>query len=244
MDTTERLHFHFSLSCIGEGNGNPLQCSCLENPRDEGALWAAVYRVAQSRTRLKWLGSSSKTWILSNVWEAFGSGEPKSPFVHKQKSKGRKMQEHFCSVARIKNPCMVQQEPMGKMQCGSLLGSLELWPEQCVLTVPIPQKYLEAAPRILLILKREFQPTWLKTSYLCVISSLLKGSEFLFLFSFWDFWFYCPSREEHTWHANGLFSLCAFPAFLETVILRTVKLSSYNLIGGDCLVPLHQRTCI
>ena len=48
-----RLHFHFSLSCIGEGNGNPLQCSCLENPRDGGAWWAAVYGVAQSRTRLK-----------------------------------------------------------------------------------------------------------------------------------------------------------------------------------------------
>jgi len=56
-DTTERLHFHFSLSCIGEGNGNPLQCSCLENPRDGGAWWAAVYGVAQSRTRLKWLSS-------------------------------------------------------------------------------------------------------------------------------------------------------------------------------------------
>ena len=51
-DTTERLHFHFSLSCIGEGNGNPLQCSCLENPRDGGASWAAVSEVAQSRTRL------------------------------------------------------------------------------------------------------------------------------------------------------------------------------------------------
>ena len=58
-DTTERLHFHFSLSCIGEGNGNPLQCSCLENPRDGGAWWAAVYGVAQSQTRLKWLSSSS-----------------------------------------------------------------------------------------------------------------------------------------------------------------------------------------
>ena len=55
---TERLHFHFSLSCIGEGNGNPLQCSCLENPRDGGAWWAAVYGVAQSRTRLKRLSSS------------------------------------------------------------------------------------------------------------------------------------------------------------------------------------------
>ena len=53
VGTTEQLHFHFSLSCIGEGNGNPLQCSCLENPRDGGVWWAAVYEVAQSRTRLK-----------------------------------------------------------------------------------------------------------------------------------------------------------------------------------------------
>ena len=53
LDTTEQLHFHFSLSCIGEGNGNPLQCSCLENPREGGAWWAAVCGVAQSRTRLK-----------------------------------------------------------------------------------------------------------------------------------------------------------------------------------------------
>ena len=52
-DTTQQLHFDFSLSCIGEGNGNPLQCSCLENPRDRGAWWAAVYGVVQSRTRLK-----------------------------------------------------------------------------------------------------------------------------------------------------------------------------------------------
>ena len=58
-DTTEQLHFHFSLSCIGEGNGNPLQCACLENPREGGAWWAAVYGVAQSRTRLKRLSSSS-----------------------------------------------------------------------------------------------------------------------------------------------------------------------------------------
>ena len=53
-----RLHFHFSVSCIGEGNGNPLQCSCLENPGDGGAWWAAVYGVAQSRTRLKWLSNT------------------------------------------------------------------------------------------------------------------------------------------------------------------------------------------
>ena len=64
-DTTERLHFHFSLSCIGEGNGNPLQCSCLENPRDGGAWWAAVYGVAQSWTRLKQLSSSSSPLLMS-----------------------------------------------------------------------------------------------------------------------------------------------------------------------------------
>ena len=57
-DRTERLHLHFSPSCIGEGNGNPLQCSCLENPRDGGAWWAAIYGVAQSQTRLKRLSSS------------------------------------------------------------------------------------------------------------------------------------------------------------------------------------------
>ena len=58
-DTTERLHFHFSLSCIGEGNGNPLQCSFLENPKDGEAWWAAVYGVAQSRTRLKRLSKQA-----------------------------------------------------------------------------------------------------------------------------------------------------------------------------------------
>ena len=60
-DTTEQLHFHLSLSCIGEGNGNPLQCSCLETPRDWGAWWAVIYGVAQGRTRLKWLSSSSSS---------------------------------------------------------------------------------------------------------------------------------------------------------------------------------------
>ena len=85
----ERLHFHFSLSCIGEGNGNPLQYSCLENPRDRGAWWAAVYGVAQSRTRLKRLSNSSSTsgteyrtniFLISNkgnqlaLWIILGAG--------------------------------------------------------------------------------------------------------------------------------------------------------------------------
>ena len=74
-DTTERLHLHFSLSCLGEGNGNPLQCSCLENPRDGGAWRAAVHGVAQSRTRLKRLSSSSSSshsFISPDIrWDTF-----------------------------------------------------------------------------------------------------------------------------------------------------------------------------
>ena len=73
LDTTQWLQFHFSLSYIGEGNGNPLQCSCLENPRDKGAWWAAVYGVAQSWTWLKRLSSSSSSivnqwWTLSKLF--------------------------------------------------------------------------------------------------------------------------------------------------------------------------------
>ena len=67
---TEQLHFHFSLSCIGEGNGNPLQCSCLENPGDGKAWWAAVYGVTQSWTRLKWLSSSRQPKIWTQNWHS------------------------------------------------------------------------------------------------------------------------------------------------------------------------------
>ena len=66
-DTTEQIHFHFSLSCIGEGNGNPLQCSCLENPRDREAWWADVYGAAQSRTQLKRLSSSMYIIITERI---------------------------------------------------------------------------------------------------------------------------------------------------------------------------------
>ena len=76
--TTERLHFHFSLSCIGEGNGNPLQCSCLENPRDRVAWWAAIYGVAQSQTWLKRLSSSIP---LTALWGIIFKGEETN--IHK-----------------------------------------------------------------------------------------------------------------------------------------------------------------
>ena len=78
-DTTEQLHFHFSLSCIGEGHGNPLQCSYLENLRDGGAWWAAVYGVAQSRTRLKRLSSGSSSMPMLGFP---GSSDGKEPACH------------------------------------------------------------------------------------------------------------------------------------------------------------------
>ena len=87
VDTTERLHFHFSLSCIGEGNGNPLQCSCLENPRNGGACWAAVYGVAQSLKRLSSNSSNNRSllviyfelssvFMLTDSLDIFKSKEP------------------------------------------------------------------------------------------------------------------------------------------------------------------------
>ena len=83
-DTTERLHFHFSLSRIGEGNGNPLQCSCLENPRDWGAWWAAVYGVAQSRTRLKRLSSSSMFVFKNYSQEQKRKRQERAALAYKQ----------------------------------------------------------------------------------------------------------------------------------------------------------------
>ena len=84
-DTTERLHFHFPLSCIGEGNGNPFQCSCLENPRDGGPWWAAVHGVAKSRTRLSDFNFTFHFHALEKemathssvlAWRIPGTGEP------------------------------------------------------------------------------------------------------------------------------------------------------------------------
>ena len=79
-DTTERLHVHFSLSCTGEGNGNPLQCSCLENPRDGGAWWAAIYGVALIRTWLKRLSSLAAS-LLIQLFECTSAWSTQGPFT-------------------------------------------------------------------------------------------------------------------------------------------------------------------
>ena len=84
-DTTERLPFHFSLSCVGEGNGNPLQCSCLENLRDGRAWWAVICGVAQSQTRLKWLSRSSNLTLEDSF--PLLTGPP--PSVHSRSYRDR-----------------------------------------------------------------------------------------------------------------------------------------------------------
>ena len=89
---TEQLHFPFSLSCVGGGNGNPLQCSCLENPRDGGAWWAAVFRVAQSRTRLKWQHSIYESDFLVCIFLEIRSFHPSCQIL------AHSINNHFCKV--------------------------------------------------------------------------------------------------------------------------------------------------
>ena len=121
-DTTEWLRFHFSLSCIGEGNGNPLQCSCLENPRDGGAWWAAVYGVAQSWTWLKWLSSSLS--LLQGIFQTQGWNQvstlwldslPAEPQERKDISKSKS----FDSRSREKWKCSPRKSA-GRCQCCTL----------------------------------------------------------------------------------------------------------------------------
>ena len=99
-DTTEWLHFDFSLSCIGGGNGNPLQCSCLENPRDSRAWWAAVYGVAQSRTRLKRLSSSSSSNTVEVDTNRQAASESCIPFSSGDIHSGPWFQV-FCSTSAM-----------------------------------------------------------------------------------------------------------------------------------------------
>ena len=111
LDTTERLHFHFLLSCIGGGNGNPLQCSCLENPRYGGAWWAAVYGVAQSRTRLRYKKS---TWSFIHVKNSIKIGleglylNHQQPNIHdKATAKCMLKGENSKTFSKIRNSAMM-----------------------------------------------------------------------------------------------------------------------------------------
>ena len=116
-DTPEQLHFHFSLSCIGEGNGNPLQCSCLENPRDGGAWCAAVYGVAQSRTRLKRLSSSSMLILGLPRWDAS---------VVKNLHEMQEMRETLVPSRSLKTPWRRKWQPMSLRVGHDWVASLSL----------------------------------------------------------------------------------------------------------------------
>ena len=106
-EMTEQLHFHFSLSCIGEGNGNPLQYSCLENPRDRGAWWASVYGVAQSRTRLMQLSSSSRCKLKERI-----RNHPvlyHAKLTHSQKGLFPTLNLDSVKLVDLKNNCILGQ---------------------------------------------------------------------------------------------------------------------------------------
>ena len=102
-DWATSLSLFISLSCIGEGNGNPLQCSCLENPRDGGAWWAAVYGVAQSRTRLKRFSSSSSSSSV-HMWVLLSWFVPPSPSPQAL---------HFMSASPFSTSCLYSRPGNG-----------------------------------------------------------------------------------------------------------------------------------
>ena len=138
-DTTERLHFHFSLSCTGEGNGNPLQCSCLQNPRDGEVWWAAVYGVAQSRTQLKWLSSSSRNPSCQK-----GTNEVKAiPISYKQNWQP-------LAPAKNKETQFLQQASLIHLATTSRKGPILItWsttPTPCMLTEPPRSGFLFHMP--------------------------------------------------------------------------------------------------
>ena len=120
-DSTERLHFHFSLSCIGEGNGNPLQCSFLENPRDWGAWWAAVYGVAQSWTLLKQLSSSSSSSRLLCPWVFPGKNTGVGCRALLEGSSSTTWEAHPCPAAAAKSlqSCPTLCDPIDSSPPGS-----------------------------------------------------------------------------------------------------------------------------
>ena len=135
-DTTERLHFHFSLSCTGEGNGNPLQCSCLENPRDGGAWWAAVDGVAQSWTRLK-QPSSNTHYIYKvdkNLPYITGTTTQYSVMTYMGKEYKKRVDVCMCIQGGNSNPlqCSCSENPMdrGAWQA-TVRGVTKSWSQLC-----------------------------------------------------------------------------------------------------------------
>ena len=117
VGTTERLHFHFPLSRIGGGNGNPLQCSCLENPRDGRAWWAAIYGVTQGRARLKRLSGSSKMETLFYL----SCNQPMLPKLREGSTPTRAFHSPGWFSASAEDPKVGQEPPWASLQASLFL---------------------------------------------------------------------------------------------------------------------------
>ena len=146
---TEPLPFHFSLSCIGEGNGNPLQCSCLENPRDRGASWAAIYGVAQSRTQLKWLSSSSSSYLMPCIcwgnalfWIDLIQDQCKVLLICFRMGNGLGGFVKFC--VWVKQVKTIMQSPGRKMQTSPHFWSLIHFPQAALVTQTVQKSVCSA----------------------------------------------------------------------------------------------------
>ena len=142
---TDQLHFHFSLSCIGEGNGNLLQCSCLETPKDWGAWWAAVYGVSQSQAWLKWLSSSSIPRLLCS-WEFV----PLVKIIELHLLLGRRWLWTLLPVLHLHSICGDQKKPMGIR----FLDGSTLWRLACLYScqspsLPSPLSHESLSPKVL-----------------------------------------------------------------------------------------------
>ena len=124
---TERLPFHFSFSCIGEGNGNLLQCSCLENPRDRGAWWAAVYGIAQSWTQLQWLSSSSSSSSSSKaaLWVSLQNSREKKTTLNMQSNVKSKRTIHYIFLYQ---PTTLLNSKSPKTQRNNMTGYISFEP--------------------------------------------------------------------------------------------------------------------
>ena len=141
-DTTERLRFHFSLSCIGEGNGNPLQCSCLESPRDGRAWWAAISGVAQSQTQLKWLSSSSSNHGPMPTVHCGNSSFQNHPFQNTPALRtmlgGQPGSRHWPLRCHLSHPTQAIQGWEGQRVSQTefkILALTAVWPQAICLTV-------------------------------------------------------------------------------------------------------------
>ena len=195
-DMTEKFHFHFSLSWIGEGNGNPLQCSCLENPRDGRAWWAAIYGVVHSRTRLKWLSSSSSSMVFPIVMYGYESWT-----IKKAEHQRTDAFELWCWRRLLKVPWTARRSNQSILKEISVEYSLD---------------------GLMLKLQYFGQLTWStnsleKTLMLGTIEGRRRRGQ-----QRWDGWMASPTRRTWVWESSGSWWWTRKPGVLQSMELERV----------------------